>query len=208
MKVAPNNIMRSIITILAISLFMLSCKEKESALICAAVENHLEAYPKSTLQDLYKNFFQDYFGPGHIVSDTTSAGAYLDRELASFEQASGAYYEPTGYNGNFYRVNLSVVKEGIISRDVFFDAFIRSVSSIQPIPIEEWKKEWAIIDSVIQTMNLSLSGYAQDRHKIFLLLEQDKFVMHHSKPFSDAYDPHYRIMARDIFLEEILPLLP
>ena len=201
-------IMRSIITILVISIFMFSCKETESRQIRVAVENHLETYPKSTLQDLYKNFFQDYFGPGHIVSDTTSAGAYLDRELASFEQAAGAYYEPTGYNGNFYRVNLSVIKEGIIPRDVFFDAFIRSVSSIQPIPIEDWKKEWAIIDSVINTMNLSLAGYAQDRHKIFLLLEQDKFVMHHSKPFSDAYDPHYRIIGRDIFLKEILPLLP
>ena len=51
---------------------MFSCKETESGQIRAAVENQLKAYPKSTLQDLYKNFFQDYFGPGHIVSDTTS----------------------------------------------------------------------------------------------------------------------------------------
>ena len=187
---------------------MFSCKETESGQISAAVENQLKMYPKSTLQDLYKNFFQDYFGPGHIVSDTTSAGAYLDRELASFEQAAGAYYEPTGYNGNFYRVNLSVVKEGIISRDVFFDAFIRSVSSIQPMPVEEWQKEWMMIDSVIHTMNLSLADYNQEREKLFSLLEQGKFVMHHSESFSEAYDPHYRIIGRDIFLKEILPLLP
>ena len=187
---------------------MYSCKESESGQIRAAVENHLKVYPKSTLQDLYKNFFQDYFGPGHIVSDTTSAGAYLDRELASFEHAEGAFYEPTGYNGNFYRVNLSVVKEGIISRDEFFDAFVRSVSSIQPIPVEEWQKEWAMIDSVIYTMNLSLVNYAQEREKLFSLLEQGKFVMHHSEQFSKEYDPHYRIIGRDIFLKEILPLLP
>ena len=200
--------MRSIITILAISLLMFSCKETESGQIRTAVENQLKAYPKSTLQDLYKNFFQDYFGPGHIVSDTTSAGAYLDRELASFEKAGGAYYEPTGYNGNFYRVNLSVVKEGIISRDVFFDAFIRSVSSIQPISIEEWKKEWAMIDSVINKMNLSLANYTEEREKLFSLIAEGKFVMHHSGPFSEAYDPHYRIIGKEIFLKEILPLLP
>ena len=187
---------------------MFSCKEKESGQIRTAVENQLKAYPKSTLQDLYKNFFQDYFGPGHIVSDTTSAGAYLDSELASFEQATGAYYEPTGYNGNFYRVNLSVVKEGIISRDVFFDAFLRSVSSIQPMPVEDWQKEWVMIDSVINEMNLSLADYTQERENLFSLLEQGKFVMHHSKPFSDEYDPHYRIIGREIFLKEILPLLP
>ena len=200
--------MRSLLTILAISIFMFSCKETESGQISAAVENQLKAYPKSTLQDLYKNFFQDYFGPGHIVSDTTSAGAYLDRELDSFELAAGAYYEPTGYNGNFYRVNLSVVKEGVISRDVFFDAFIRSVSSIETLTVEEWQKEWAMIDSVIHKMNLSLANYAEEREKLFSLLEQGKFVMHHSEPSSKAYDPHYRIIGRDIFLKEILPLLP
>ena len=200
--------MRSIITIIVISIFMFSCKETESGKIRTAVENQLNAYPKSTLQDLYKNFFQDYFGPGHIVSDTTSAGAYLDYELASFEQATGAYYEPTGFNGNFYRVNLSVIKDGIISRDVFFDAFIRSVNSIQLMLVEDWQKEWVMIDSVIHEMNLSLANYTQERENLFSLLEQGKFVMHHSKPFSDEYDPHYRIIGREIFLKEILPLLP
>jgi len=200
--------MRSIIYIIIILIVMLSGKDARGEQIQAVVKNQLTEYPKSTLQDLYKNFFQDYFGPGHIVSDTTSAGAYLDRELASFEQASGAYYEPTGYNGNFYRLNLSVIKEGIISRDIFFDAFVRSVSNIEFITIEEWRVEWAMIDSVIYSMNLPLVGYAQEREKIFSLLQQGGYVMHHSKPFSEAYDPHYRIIARDIFLKEILPLLP
>ena len=200
--------MRNIVLVLVISIFMFSCKETKNEQIRAAVKNQLNEYPKSTLQDLYKNFFQDYFGPGHIVSDTTSAGAYLDSELASFEQAYGEYYEPTGYNGNFYRVNLSIVKEGIISRDAFFDAFIRSVSSIQPITVEEWEKEWIMIDSVIQEMNLSLADYKQEREKLFSLFKQGKYVMHHSEAFSEAYDPHYRIIGREIFLKEILPHLP
>jgi uncharacterized protein (UPF0262 family) len=186
----------------------MSCKETKEELIRSAVENQLNMYPKSTLQDLYKNFFQDYFGPGHIVNDTLSAGAYLNRELASFEQASGAYYEPTGYNTNFYRVNLSVIREGLIARDVFFDAFIRSVSNIQTITLEEWKKEWNEIDSVIHTMDLSLADYEQEREKIFSLLAQEKYVFHHSEIFSKAYNPHYRIIEREIFLKEILPYLP
>jgi uncharacterized protein (UPF0262 family) len=185
-----------------------SCKDTKSEQIRVAVKNQLSLYPKSTLQDIYKNFFQDYFGPGHIVSDTTSAGAYLDREFASFEQADGPYYEPTGYNGNFFRVNLSVIKEGLISRDAFFDAFLRSVSNIQIITLEEWEGEWQEIDAVIHTMNLPLADYEQERAKIFSLLEQDKYVMHHSEPFSEAYDPHYRIIRREIFLKEIRPQLP
>ena len=200
--------MRSVTVLIVVMILMFSCKEAKGEQIRSAVENQLSIYPKSTLQDLYKNFFQDYFGPGHIVSDTTSAGAYLNRELASFEQASGAYYEPTGYNGNFYRVNLSVIKEGILSRDVFFDAFIRSVSDIQTITVEEWEKEWMQIDSVIQSMNVSLVNYAEDREAIFSLLKQGKYVMHHSEPFSKEYDLHYRIIEREIFFKEILPYLP
>ncbi|MDR1222956.1 MAG: hypothetical protein LBL07_08795 [Tannerella sp.] len=201
--------MRRFITVTALALLLISCKDEKSERIRLAVKNQLNSYPESTLQDLYKNFFQDYFGPGHIVSDTASAGAYLDRELASFEQAAGGvYYEPTGFNSNFYRVHLSVIKEGLIPRDVFFNAFIRSVSDMQTITPEEWKMEWNRIDSVIQTMNLSLAGYGQDREKLFSLLEQGKYVVHHSEPFSKAYDLHYRIIKREIFLNEILPELP
>lgn len=200
--------MRSVIIVIIMIFSLYSGKATTNEQIRIAVENQLKVYPKSTLQDLYKNFFQDYFGPGHIISDTTSAGAYLDRELSSFERAEGAYYEPTGYNGHFYRVNLSVIKEGIISRTIFFDAFVRSVNNIQPITIEEWKKEWKQIDLVIQTMNLSLINYEQDRENIFSLLEENKYVMHHSELFSEAYDPHYRIIERNVFLKEILPNLP
>ena len=200
--------MRCILTVMVLAVLLTSCKDAKNEQIRSAVERQLSMYPKSTLQDLYKNFFQDYFGPEHIIGDTLSAGAYLNSELASFEEDSNVYYEPTGYNGNFYRVNLSVIKDGFMSRDKFFDAFIRSANDIQPITIEEWKKEWKTIDSVINSMNLSLADYAQQRENIFSLLDQDKYVFHHSKSFSDAYDPHYRIIGREIFFNEILPLLP
>lgn len=34
-----------------------------------------------------------------------------------------------------------------------------------------------------------------------------RFVMSHSQRFKDVYDPHYRIVRRDIFERELLPLL-
>lgn len=200
--------MRYIVTVIIMGILLVSCSDIKNRQIRMTVENQLSIYPESTLQDLYKNFFQDYFGPGHILSDTLSAGAYLNRELVSFENATAPYYEPTGYNGNFYRVNLSVIKEGLISRDDFFDAFIRSVSDINIITVEEWKEEWKYIDAVIHDMDLSLTNYTEEREKIFLLLEEGKYVMHHSGQFSQAYDPHYRIIDREIFLKEILPNLP
>jgi hypothetical protein len=174
----------------------------------SAVIRQMQDYPQSTLKDLYKNFFQDRFGPGHLVQDTAASGNYLRYELASFDRASGAYYEPTGWEGNYFRVNLSIIKENLVPYDVYFDAFVRSVNGITPPPVEEWAKEWRDIDAVIQKMNLSLAHCEADRQEIFSKLEQGEYVMHHSKPFEENYSPHYRIMEKSIFEREIKPLLP
>lgn len=175
-----------------------------------AIDNQLATYPESTLQDLYKNFFQDYFGPEHIISDTLSAGAYLNKELAEMQEESlGGYYESTGYKGNFYRVNLSVIQDSLISRDMFFDAFVRSAANIEFPSVDQWKQEWKQIDSIIYTMDLNLADYNRDRENIFSLIEQGKYAMHHSKVFSENYAPHYRIIRKDIFENELfLEFLP
>ncbi len=172
-----------------------------------SVERQLELYPESTLRDLYKNFFQDRFGPGHIIADNSAADRYLQYELNTAEGFEGLDYEPTGYEGRFYRVNLGVIADGRVPYDKYFDAFIRSVNGITPISIEEWSKEWHEIDSVIMTMSLQLEDFSADRAEIKALIEGGDYVMHHSQRFNDHYQPHYRIIERTIFENEILPLL-
>lgn len=172
-----------------------------------AVERQRLAYPRSTLRDLYKNFFQDRFGPGHILNDTAAAGAYLREELASRERFEGPRYEPTGYLGNFYRVNLSVIREGLVDYRTFFDVFVRSVNGIRPIPVEEWEKEWHRINGIIAEMNPKPDNYVADSLEIAGLLRQGKYVMHHSRAFNEAYDLHYRIIDKELFETELLHLI-
>ena len=172
-----------------------------------AVDNQMTAYPRSTLKDIYKNFFQDRFGPGHLIPDTAAAANYLRSELASIDKISGTYYEPTGLEGCFYRVNLSVIKEDLVPYNLYFDAFVRSVNQIVPISVDTWKVEWLSIDTIIQTMNLSLPDYEKDRQEIFDMLGQGEYVMHHSLQFEQHYMPHYRIIEKKIFENEILPFL-
>ena len=52
--------------------------------IIRSVERQLERYPHSTLRDLYKNYFQDRFGPGHIIADEQAADRYLRYETTWF----------------------------------------------------------------------------------------------------------------------------
>lgn len=199
--------MRCVITIFITIILFMSCEDTRSKLIRDSVDNQMAVYPQSTLRDLYKNFFQDRFGPGHLIPDTAASGNYLRSELASFDKASGAYYEPTGWEGCFYRVNLSVIKENLVPYDVYFDAFVRSVNQIVPISVEQWKTEWLTIDAVIQAMNLSLPDYEKDRLEIIEMLDQGEYVSHHSLQYEQHYDPHYRIIEKSIFEKEILPFL-
>ena len=177
------------------------------ASVRTAVERQLQQYPKSTLKDLYKNFFQDVYGPGHLVNDTASAGAYLRKELAGMRHSTGAICEPTGREGNFYRVNLSVIKENQIGYETFFDAFVRSVNGIKPMPVREWAVQWEQIQKVIDKMNLQLDDYEADKLFIRSNLDKGEFVGHHSKAFEANYTPHYRIISKEVFEKEFLPLL-
>lgn len=172
-----------------------------------AVERHMELYPESQLQDLYKNFFQDRFGPGHIIADPSAADRYLRHELETSDNFEGEDYEPTGYEGRFYRVNLGVIADGRVPYDKYFDAFVRSVNGIEPISIEMWQREWREIETVIMSMKLDMENVAEDSAEIEALIQGGDYVMHHSQRFNDYYQPHYRIIERNIFETEILPLL-
>ena len=176
-------------------------------LIRRSVERQMERYPHSTLRDLYKNYFQDRFGPGHIIADEGAADRYLRYELTNSTSFEGDDYEPTGYEERFQRVNLGVIADGRVPYEVFFSAFVRSVNGIEPITIEQWSDEWSEIDRVIADMELNLENYEADRAEIKALIDGGEYVMHHSKLFEEHYDPHYRIIESDIFRKEILPLI-
>ena len=164
-----------------------------------AIIRQMKNYPKSRLQDIYKNFFQDYFGPEHLIKDITAADKYLKSELASYEECSGVDAEPTGSRGNFYRVNLRVLKENRISYKEFFDAFIESAQKTEKQSIELWITEWDEILLVIDSMQLNLPDYEADKKRIQEVLSSGRYAMHHSDIYRNSYAPHYRIMKKDIY---------
>lgn len=180
--------------------------QRDSA-INEAITVLLERYPVSRYDDVYKSFMQDYFGPGHILGDTARSGAYLRKELASATRFDGALYEPTGYEGNFYRVNLSLIRDSVIDYPVYFDAFVRSVSTIVPPSLSEWRQKWAVIDSILMTTGYAYDSLEADRRRILQQLDAGDPIVHHSRIFNDTYSVHYRIISRDIFERELRPLL-
>ena len=184
---------------------LLACSGKSG--VHTAVERMMADYPASALQDIYKSFFQDRFGPGHIVADTAQAAAYLRHELGSVENLDVKLYEPTGEHGNYYRVALAAIANGKVPFDTYLSCFLRSVREVEAVDVEEWAAEWARMEKVIASMDLGLPGYAEDAAAIEEMLSSGHYAVHHSKLYNGHYAPHYRIIAKDIFEAEILPLL-
>jgi hypothetical protein len=172
-----------------------------------AVERIMADYPASTLQDIYKSFFQDKFGPEHIISDTIAARKYLLSELNRTDIDSIVVLEPTGVKGNYIRVGLGAIKSGKVDVSAFLSAFIRSANVADKSVVEQWAGEWAEAVEQIDEMNLNLENYEADKEAISQILQQGRYVMHHSSQYREAYNPHYRIIAKGIFETEILPLL-
>ncbi|HWS01396.1 MAG TPA: hypothetical protein VN249_12315 [Prolixibacteraceae bacterium] len=163
------------------------------------VEDELKYYPEARLKDLYKNYFQDAYGPGHIIRDTTSAGEYLDWELLQPEWTDPLPWQALGTNHDFYRINLVLLKNGTIPRDTLLTGMVKSARMSRNPGIESWMKEWNEVLSVIREMKPDLPDIESDEEFIAQTLASGKVVMHHSEAYEKKYHPHYRIIHRTIF---------
>ena len=156
------------------------------------VNIQMKTYPQSRLLDIYKSCFQDYMGAEHLVTDRQRVKAYLDEELNTTppDNLLPWLYEPCGIEGNYVRVSIRTVKEGIISADLLLDAFIRSANADKRPSLSAWRDRWHEIIEVVDTMHLNLPNYTDD--KLFI---------------DSILSVHYRIVERSIFEREILPLI-
>ena len=177
--------------------------------IAGFVRRQMESYPQSRLLDIYKSCFQDYMGAEHLVSDRQRVKAYLDEELntTTMDDLQSWLYEPCGIDGNYVRVSIRAVKEGIISADLLLGAFIRSANAKERPSVESWRDRWQVIMGAIDQMQLRISHDQQDKAFIDSILSVGKYAISHSPDYREAYHPHYRIVERGIFEREIKPLI-
>ncbi len=180
-----------------------------------AIRQQLQDFPESRVQDIYKDFCQDNLGPEHLIPDPEYARNYLRTELASFrEDLDSLRYEtpermyyPVGDLGNYVRVDLSVVLDGLVSEELLLDAFVRSANEGRKVTPEEWVAKWNGIAGIIRKDFRGIPGAEEDLARLDSLVKGGNLIMHHSPAFGAAYHPHYRIVAKDIFEAELKPLI-
>ena len=177
----------------------------------------INLFPKATLLDVYKGTFQGYFGPAHIISDSAACARYIEYEMSQLDaQDSMPLFEEVGEQGYYYRVNLRVVREGLVSVEQLVSCLMRSSEVIYfdedlingvpgPISLEEWKNRWLkLVENAPESIRQQPS-FDEDEETLSRLLDKGYYVFHHSSQFNEAYHYHYRLIRRDIFLKEIYP---
>ena len=193
--------------IIAFSMFLLAGCRPQADMRADFVRAYLQKYPEATLIDIYKGSFQDVFGPAHILTDRDAVTKYIRHEMEHSESFEDEDYTPCGWQSNFLQVNLKVIADGRVPMDVFVDAFMASANGIDTTLTQAFVDDWQLIQHAVRTAAPQLEGFSEDSTLLANLLNEGKYVVHHSRKFNEHYHPHYRIIRRDLFEAKILPLL-
>lgn len=177
-------------------------------LMKSSVKKMYAAHPQMRLQDFYKSFYQDRFGPEHLIKDTASAKAYLQRELQT-PDTGGLLFEKVGMYNHFVRVYLRAVQENLITADELYRAFVGSMGMADLQKRKNtWKEEWKQLQDVIEQQHLPIADLEADKARIAKMMrDKGDAAVSHSDAYRKAYHPAYRIVHRTLFEEQILPKL-
>ena len=182
-----------------------SSNEIDLTILREQIENH----PNQTLQDVYKSCYQDEYGPGHLISNESSAINSLFQEINSIEKDYNppTLIEKTGIYGNYLRVDLTLVRDGIVPFFVLFRALTISATIGGQKSDKNWDKIWSEIAQAIIDSDLRFENFEEDLKRLEIISKSDDKVVHHSEMYENTYHPHYRIIEKNVFNDVIKPYI-
>jgi len=141
---------------------------------------HLNKYPKSTYEDIYKLCFQSAFAGGHLILDKEKHLVHLKDEMNSVLEEVYKEVEPIG--NHLYRIYLQGQK---LSFETIHHMVIASANT--------HVLDKNIFLDQLEHISRLLKNQAWDN---FLAAYKvlDYPLVSHSKSYKEAYDPHYRII--------------
>ena len=163
--------------------------------VLGVLEVQLELYPLLSLRDVYKSFFQDAFGPGHLLYDQEKARAAYKEELRTMKSRGLRTVESCGLGVHFCRVPLDLVLDGILEEEHYFSSFLAGASAFSVVDVVVWKENWGHILEVLQLKRESIRNFSEDSEYILKALGKGMYTMNHSSRYRELYDPHYRIFT-------------
>ena len=163
--------------------------------IIGAAELLLSRYPEASLIDVYKSFFQDAFGPSHLISDPDAARSRLARELQGVTIQGQPIVEPCGAGLQHCRVYLEAVVLNLVSADELLEGFLESASLLPELDIGLWLDSWQHILAVLRPFLPEHAQSKLDEALIEQAVRSGSPAVSHSEHYRQCYDPHYRVIS-------------
>ncbi|HNX00926.1 MAG TPA: hypothetical protein PLE74_11995 [Candidatus Cloacimonadota bacterium] len=155
-------------------------------------------YPKATLIDYYKLFYQGTFGPGHIIENREIAYKALVQEIKGSSQSELPFVQDISFLNPYCRVSLEVLEKKMIGEETFMDMLMESCKVLRPITAIEWNEAWQEIEEIL----FQILPKLYDKKLVKMLHDEmygDKIpLFRHSELFRETYKPHYRLIRKDL----------
>ena len=179
--------------------------DMDLSILLEQIKNH----PNQTLQDVYKSCYQDEYGPGHLISNESSAINSLLQEINTIEKdyTPITLFEQTGIYGNYLRVDLTLVRDGVIPFFVIFRALTISATIGGQKSDENWSTIWSEIVEEVKKAELKFENFEEDLANLDMISKSEDKVVHHTEMYENIYHPHYRIIEKNAFEKFIKPFI-
>ncbi len=152
------------------------------------IKQELSFFPKATLTDIYKLFYQNCQGSGHFCNDITIIKKRIRQEIEDFDLTKYIYPDyDISYLFPIKRISLFSIKSGKFDLNFIADKFLKLTEMSQSLSLEEWIKEWMEISQLTFKLKPEIVNDISDINLFF------KNSPHHSDVYSRNYKPHYRI---------------
>ena len=203
MKFLCNNIL--ILNLLSIIFPKIIDLKKDLSILIEQIKNH----PKQTLQDVYKSCYQDEYGPGHLILNESSSMNNLLQEINTMEKDYNppTLYEKTGLEGNYIRVDLTLVKDGTIPFFILFKSLLISADIGSQKTVDGWADIWKNIVEEIKNSDLEFPNFDEDLINLDKISKSENKAVEQSELYENTYHPHYRIIEKNVFEKYIKPFI-
>ena len=169
-------------------------KEKTRLLIL----EHYNKYPLMEISDLFKFLYQSSFGCEHMVMSLEGAIEYIRRESERLgdEKECSEMIDPL--DGEYVRVHLGCLKRGI-DIETLGGLFYRSARREDDGRVR-LEKKLSVAEGMIrdELLPFSIEDFA---HSVAKWRELGYPAIHHSDAFRKAYNPAYRVIAKELIKE-------
>jgi len=173
----------------------------EQALFRQVLMRHVTRYPRFEIQDLYKLIYQGTLGSEHAVTDAAEARLWLEREVEVMADGpEEPVIDPISADGQIVRVNLRpYVAEGG-DLEALLESFLRTANEYKGTEAQ-LRRYWLYAEHNAEE---GILGWAVKEMKDFFgEMERQGFpAVHHSKVYTMAYRPAYRVVMQEYLIRE------